>query len=111
MKSNLVVIGILICSAAACQTKSLTTDQKQLFGTWVSTDDKAYQVIFKDSIKQDYYNKELQSTFTYQLKNDSLIVKDKGDGMVYYYAIMGLSRTNLTLMNLGRGNLLKFRKK
>ena len=80
----------------------------QLYGRWISKDDKQYQLVFKDSIKLDFYHGKLESTYRYWMKNDSLIARDVNSGDVFNYAIMGLTRDHLTLMYLQRGNLLKF---
>jgi hypothetical protein len=88
-----------------------TTSVKQhLRGKWISEDDKQFELVFKDSIKQDFYYGKVESTYQYWIKKDTLIAKDVSSGDVFNYAIMGITGKHLTLMYLEKGNLLKFRK-
>lgn len=90
--------------------QNASSSANQLKGRWVSEEDRKYQVVFTDTLKQDFYDGKLTSSFRYWIKKDSLVAKDLSDGGVYNYSIDGLSRTHLTLMYLQRGNLLLFRK-
>lgn len=85
-------------------------ENKKIMGRWVSEQDRKYEVVFNKSQKLDYYEKELTSTFNYQIKRDSLIAKDVSDNVIYYYLIDGVTDSYLSLTFLPRGNLLLFRK-
>lgn len=108
MKYIIVIICNFFLLSAYGQKGALI--KTQLNGKWISEDDKQYQLVFKDSIKQDLYGGKLESTYQYWIKKDSLIAKDVSSGDVFNYAIMGITDKHLTLMYLERGNLLKFRK-
>jgi hypothetical protein len=82
-----------------------------LNGRWVSKENSQFQLVFKDSTKQDFYGGKLQCTYRYRIKKDSLIAKDMSSGNIFNYAILGVTEKHLTLMDLERGNLLLFRKK
>src|SRR6266700_5323395 len=79
-----------------------TNDRKMIIGRWVSVDDRKYVVVFTSTEKREYYDKALSSVYSYSIKNDSLIAKDKSDGDVFYYSIENLSKKYLSLMYLGR---------
>lgn len=85
--------------------------KQHISGRWISEDDKQFQLVFKDSIKQDFYSGKVESTYRYWIKKDSLIAKDVSSGEVFSYAIIGITGKHLTLMYSERGNLLKFRKR
>jgi major membrane immunogen (membrane-anchored lipoprotein) len=100
-----IICNFFLLTAYGQKSASIKT---QLNGKWISEDDKQYQLVFKDSIKQDLYNGKLENTYHYWIKKDSLIAKDVSSGHVFNYAIMGVTENHLTLMYLERGDLLKF---
>jgi len=56
--------------------------------------------------------KKPEDSFSYKISNDSLITIDKSDSnSVYYYAIQNLDSKYFSLLYLGRGNMLIFRRK
>ena len=104
---TIIIFNLIVFTTYGQKSASIN---RQLTGKWISEDDKQYQLVFKDSTKQDFYGGKLESTYRYWIRKDSLIAKDKNSGDVFNYAIMGITGKHLTLMYLGRGNLLKFRK-
>lgn len=103
----IIFCNLFLLSAYGQNASSIKT---QLNGKWISEDDRQYQLAFKDSTKQDFYGGNLESTYRYWVRKDSLIAKDIKSGEIFNYAIMGVTDKYLTLMYLERGNLLKFRK-
>ena len=88
-----------------------TLNKKLLIGHWVSVDDKLNHVIFSDTLKTELYDNEKVSSGKYWLEDDKLFAKDSDDDVIFEYDILSLSKTNLTLMSMARGNLLKFKRK
>ncbi|MBU0767410.1 hypothetical protein KKF55_06595 [Patescibacteria group bacterium] len=91
---------------------SLDVVQSQLLGTWVSTDDERYWMVFSDDMKIDFYNNEDKLTHSYILEeaaDGTQIIAGEGDDKVIY-AIMELSEDELQLLHLPRGNVLKFKR-
>lgn len=85
--------------------------KKLIIGTWISTADKSYHVVFSDTLKTDFYNGKIVSTSVYRIdKNDRLYAADKENNHVFEYEILSESMTNLTLLCYPRGNLLLFKK-
>jgi hypothetical protein len=108
---RLLFLPLLLSSLAAAQSKKQPTDHQLLQGTWVSTEDPRYTLRFTASQKLDFYSGESVGVASYRLRNDSLIAVDKADSTLFYYSLMSLTRRHLTLLSLGRGNLLTFRRR
>jgi hypothetical protein len=85
--------------------------QNSIKGTWVSTDDKKYSIIIKDSIWIDKYNNELVATHQYFIIKDTMFTFNIPGEEPLKYEILGVTRKFLSLMYLTRGNLLLFRRK
>ena len=111
MKYLITAFLLFALSVGKCQTKAGATTNQMLIGRWVSLEDKNYQIVFTGKTESEYYGTKIQSTYSYRIIKDSLITKDKLSGAVYNYSIMALTKNNLTLLYLARGNLLKFSKK
>jgi hypothetical protein len=84
--------------------------QSLIMGRWQSESDHKYEVVFTKTSKIDYYDKKIVSTYSYRIKRDSLVAKDKSDNSFYYYSIENLSKKYLSLMYLGRGNIIVFKR-
>jgi hypothetical protein len=80
-----------------------------LGGTWISTEDPKYSVIFKNGTKTDLYEDEQTSFGTFELAgtDEPHLVVQEGEE-TYEYAIINVSKESLTLMYLPRGNFLEF---
>ncbi|HVG13161.1 MAG TPA: hypothetical protein VM843_09165 [Flavisolibacter sp.] len=108
MKYIVAVISLFSLLPASGQGK--LSVKQQLEGRWISEDDRQFQILFKGNTKQDFYGKQVESTYRYRVNKDSLIAADVNSGDVFNYTILGLTQKSLKLMYLERGNLLKFRK-
>jgi hypothetical protein len=94
--------------AVSAQNKVPAIELKKLPGTWVSIDDKKYQIVFTDSTQTDFYENEKQAFLKYRVTTDQLTTTDQESGEIYKYTILSLSDKYLTLQHHPRGNLLKF---
>ena len=83
-------------------------DKKLLIGRWVSKDDKKYTIVVTNKTFVEYYGKEKVGVFTYSINKDKLIKTDKGDGEVYEYDVETLTKKDLVIIYLSRGNMLHF---
>ena len=90
-----------------------------LDGKWVSLDDERYILVFDSVQKQriDYYEKEKTSQENFQLYDsedlenaDGNILKSWTDDDMFEYKITKISDTELEMIYLSRGNILKFKK-
>jgi len=89
-----------------------TVDKRLIRGHWISREDNKAHLVFSDSVMTDLYNNKIVGTSGYWFgDDDTLFAKQKNEGDTLIYTIMSLSKTNLTLMYLPRGNLLKFKRK
>ena len=104
---NIIIFICTLFFLSACGQRTPSVNQ-QLTGKWTSDDDKQFQVVFKDSTKQDFYDGKLESTYRYQIRKDSLIAEDINSGDVFNYTIADITENHLTLIYLERGNQLKF---
>ena len=81
---------------------------KLLDGKWKSTDDSKSIIVFSNGKKIDYYNDSKMSEDKFKLDSDYLLV---GDGDSFFkYKILKITDTNLELMYLPKGNVLKYTK-
>lgn len=81
-----------------------------LQGKWVSLDDAKSEVQFDGSKVIDYYDGENLSDGTFVIQNASHLIETI-NGEKFEYTITELSNTNLTLIYLGRGNILRYQRK
>ena len=103
-------LAMLVIGFPQQRTPSGSPDARLLTGRWRSTEDKNYQIEFKAGTETEYYEKEVMSQLSYELKKDQLTAKDKKSGQVSKYAILSLTSKNLTLLYLDRGNTLRFQR-
>src|SRR4030095_11903018 len=84
---------------------------KLITGKWICEADTSYVVVFTKTTEYSYSNKELDFTFSYELRHDSLITVDKSGKMgVFYYLIENLDKNYLSLTYLEHGNMIIFRR-
>jgi hypothetical protein len=102
------LVFVLLLSTFASSAQSI--DPKLLIGHWQSTQDRKSELVFTKDKQIDYYENKVVFTSTYLVQHDSLIVVDMKYGDTLYYSIEGLSKKNLSLMYLARGNMLVFRR-
>lgn len=72
-------------------------------------DDSRSRIVFTADTQLDYYDGKLLHSSRYVRAGDELTVTGK-DGSDYHYAIISLSATQLTLIYLGRGNILRYKR-
>ncbi len=88
-----------------------SSSKKLIIGSWVSKDDRKYEVVFTKTKELEYYDDALTATYNYRITNDSLITINKSDSSVFYYSVENISNRYLSLIYLARGNILIFRRK
>lgn len=111
MKYILTVLFILCIGLCAHAQAKKNIVLKKLTGTWVSTEDKKYRVIIKGSIMQEYYDKEKTAVLRFRIHRNLLTAKDIKTGDVFKYDLVTVNNKQLTMIYLGRGNTLSFRRK
>ncbi|MFA7681773.1 MAG: hypothetical protein WCX61_01960 [Candidatus Peribacteraceae bacterium] len=88
-----------------------------LQGMWTSLDDAQYQMEFVGETKKDFYDNEENASGTFALTDESPLAEEGTEGPYlivdeddeqFVYAIVDVSDTELTLMYLPRGNILRF---
>ena len=84
--------------------------QKKVSGTWISGTDKKYSIVLTDSTWIDKYENKIIETRKLFIIKDTLITISK-DNDTLKYDLMNYTKKILSLMYLGRGNILEFRRK
>ncbi len=79
-----------------------------LQGKWFSVDDENSVIEFKDNLKIDFYSGEKMFEGIFELNDNNLKVNENGE--IFEYTINEISESNLILMFLPRGNILKYHK-
>jgi len=93
---------------------NMTDEQKKtlrlklLNGKWKSADDSKSIIVFSNDKKIDYYNGSKMNENKFKLDGDYLLVGE-GDN-IFKYKLIKITGTNLELMYLPKGNLLKYSK-
>jgi hypothetical protein len=85
--------------------------QKSLKDTWISTKDKKYSMVFEDSTWIDKYEDKIIATHYYYIIKDTLFSFNILGSVPLKYKILGVSKKDLTLLELWRGELIFFRRK
>lgn len=106
--TRLVLALILFFPALASSGQNW--DPKLIIGRWRSSDDKRSELVFTKDKQIDYYDKKEVGANAYLIRHDSLITIDIKYGDTLYYDIDNLNKTTLSLMYLGRGNMLLYRR-
>jgi len=84
-------------------------DVNLIEGGWISETDQDFAVIFKDSVKMDYYGGEKMSEGNYEII-DGALLKVTGSDEVMEYEITELTADSLILTYKDKGNELRFRR-
>ncbi len=108
----LTLIAFLFASAFAFGQKSTAvSNNKLLQGQWTSVDDSRYKITLADSSFTEYYGKQITNRFFYKVKNNILTKYAKRSDEMYEYSILNLTQSQLQLLSLPKGDILKFEKK
>jgi len=81
----------------------------ELQGKWVSIDDEDSIVEFKDDKKIDYYAEQLMSEHIFNVSGKNHLTVGEGENKLKYEIVEATS-DSLTLIYLGRGNILEYKK-
>jgi hypothetical protein len=75
------LFSVLACSIVIFAVNAQSSNKKLIIGKWISEDDSSYKVAFTKTTEFEYNNNELKFTFSYEIRNDSLIATDKSGQM------------------------------
>jgi hypothetical protein len=85
----------------------LLTSFQKIQGRWISIDDRKSVIEFLDNKKIDYYDGEIMYEEIFEIDNDDYLTTQSDDENIKY-KIIELTKNNLVLSYLPRGNTLKF---
>jgi len=111
MKKLLLLSMLTAFISCGVQTKTKEANKNLLLGTWISADDQNYKMTINESSIIEYYDSEEVDKFTYKRDKDNLTKTDLATSDKYQYKIQELTKTDLKLIFLDRGNTLAFKKK
>jgi hypothetical protein len=102
---------LLLLSFIPKSGNAQSADEKLIIGKWVLENDKNRELVFTKTTMFEYYNEKQEDSFSYQIRNDSLITTDKSNSSnIFYYVIQSLTNKYLSFRYLKRGNMLIFRR-
>lgn len=90
-----------------------TNIEKQIIGTWKSTEDSKYIIIFMPGGRlSEKYDSKTVSEGTWEISSgkDLFQLKETIDGEAFLFEIVTITDSYLTLTALARGNTLIFKK-
>jgi len=106
-----ILLVLLLNSLISKTSYAQSKDAKLIVGKWISESDTKSVIVFDKTTEYEYYNNELDFTFSYEIRNDSLITIEKsGKLSVFYYSIENLDKDFLSLTYLKWGNMLIYRR-
>jgi|GEM_PF-2621112 len=100
-------LALLIPGLASTAQK---IDPKLIIGRWRGADDKKSELVFTNDKQIDYYGGKQVAVNTYLIRHDSLMTIDVKYGDTLYYDIDKVNKQTLSLLYLGRGNMLLYRR-